>query len=269
VTIPPLARFIALGCLLFAAERTTTARTDTPEALTLSTATQRLLAAEVEDRLGRPAQSDEIDQAIQTWEDTSLLVADAQALGLDRGDPIVRRRLAQKMRYLIDDAAERTPPTAADLEAHLAAHPDRFLIPTRVALTHRFFDRGVRGADLDTSARAALSDLNEGHDAQGDAHAIGETLPLQTKRQLADSLGATFARAVVEAPLARWSGPYPSARGLHLVRVTERVAARPARLDEMRGRVEASWRQARRLSSAVSQLDALRRRHDLPARGAP
>ncbi|MDP6945110.1 MAG: peptidylprolyl isomerase [Myxococcota bacterium] len=271
MTTPPLLRFAALGCLLFAAERFN-APTG-PEAsvvpVVLSAGMEQLVLGEVRDRLGRPPTAEEAAGALRHWEEESLLVADAKTLGLDVGDPIVRRRLAQKMRYLLDDAISTRPPTEADLEAHLAAHPERFQVPVRLALEHRFFDRGARGAALDTDARAALEGLRSGRDAPGDPHTVGPEVALGTQRQLADALGAPFARAVVEAPEGQWSGPYPSSRGLHLVRVTQREAARTARLEEMRSRVEAAWRLAERKANSRGQIDRLRDRHDLPPRRRP
>ena len=146
MTIPPLLRFAALGSLLFAADRLS-APTE-PEAsavpIVLSAGMEHLVLGEVRDRLGRPPTAEEAKGALRSWEEESLLVADARTLGLDAADPIVRRRLAQKMRYLLDDAIATGAPTEADLEAHLAAHPDRFQVPARLALEHRFFDRGAR-----------------------------------------------------------------------------------------------------------------------------
>jgi len=269
--VPPLARFIALGGLLFAIDRASTPEPSigADHAIELSPATQRLLLDETRDRLGRQPTAAEIDQALRSWEDTSLLVADARALGLDRGDPIVRRRLVAKMRYLLDDATPLRAPTADELQAHLAANQDRFQVPIRLALEQRFFDRGVRGAALDSDARAALAILTTGAEEPGDPHRIGASVPLQTRRQLADIFGGPFARSVVEAPVDVWSGPHASSRGLHLVRVTEHQPARPARLDELRRQVEASWRHGERKAGSRAQIDALRTRHGLAVRGAP
>jgi hypothetical protein len=58
---------------------------------------------------------------------------------------------------------------------------------------------------------------------------------------LALGLGAPFAGAVVAAPVGKWSGPFASAFGWHLVRVVERRAARPARLDEVRPAVAEAY----------------------------
>jgi len=269
VTVPPLLRFVLAGAVLFGAEQLVTAPPDGPgePTVALSPAMQQLILGEVRDRLGRPPNAQETSDALRSWEEESLLVADARALGLDQGDPIVRRRLAKKMRYLIEDATPPRAPTRADLEAHLTAHPDRFQIPARLAFEHRFFDRGARGAALDTDARQGLQALRSGQDVAGDPHRVSPTVPLQTKRQVAEALGAPFARAVMDAPQGEWSGPFPSARGLHLVRIARLEASRTALLDEMTERIEVGWRRAQRKAAYRRQLDRLRVRHGLPPRG--
>jgi hypothetical protein len=55
-----------------------------------------------------------------------MAVREARALGLDRDDAIIRRRLAQKVEFLADDLGSLPEPDDAALAAHLAAHPDRF-----------------------------------------------------------------------------------------------------------------------------------------------
>ena len=50
--------------------------------------------------------------------------ADHGCVGLDVGDPIVRRRLVQKMEFFLEDVAPPRAPSDAELRA-LAAHPFR------------------------------------------------------------------------------------------------------------------------------------------------
>ena len=51
---------------------------------------------------------------------------EALALGLDKDDSIVRRRLQQKMEFVSDDVAAQAAPTDAELNAYLLAHLDTF-----------------------------------------------------------------------------------------------------------------------------------------------
>jgi peptidyl-prolyl cis-trans isomerase C len=235
----------------------------------LSTATQRLLLNEAQETLDRALSDGEIDQALREWEEETLLVEDARRLGLDRDDPIVRRRLAEKMRYLLEDAATTPAPSDEALTEHLTHHPAQFMLPAEVALDQRFFSRARRGAGMDADARAALLDLLAGRPNPGDPHPLGESLPMQTERALARRLGPAFARHALEAPLGSWSGPITSPTGLHVMRINAHQPSRRAALDEQRPHIEASWRERQREQRLRAQMDALRRRRGLPRRRAP
>ena len=159
---------------------------------------------------------DERDQLFTRWEDETLLVMDARRLGLDHDDPIVRRRLEEKMRYLLEDAASSGAASDDALRAHLSAYPERFMLPERVSLEQRFFSRAARGAHLDADAQAALSMLRAGEDAEGDKHPLGDAITLSTESAVRRSLGRVVAARLGELEVERWSGPFASRAGLHL-----------------------------------------------------
>ena len=52
-------------------------------------------------------------------------------MGLDRDDTVIRRRLRQKLEFLVEDARDAAPPTDAELQAWLDAHPET--LPARAA----------------------------------------------------------------------------------------------------------------------------------------
>jgi len=55
-------------------------------------------------------------------------------MGLDRDDAIIRRRLRQKLEFLVEDAVDQVAPTDAQLQAWLEKHTDTFTAEPRVAL---------------------------------------------------------------------------------------------------------------------------------------
>ena len=70
-----------------------------------------------------------------------LLAREAREMGLDENDTIVRRRLAQKVEFLVQDTARLAEPTEDDLRRFYAAHPERFSEEARVSFTHVYFSR--------------------------------------------------------------------------------------------------------------------------------
>lgn len=60
-----------------------------------------------------------------------VLYREGLALGLDKNDTIIRRRLAQKMEFLFEDLAIQGKPTEEDLKAYFDRNKDKYLLPAR------------------------------------------------------------------------------------------------------------------------------------------
>ena len=66
-------------------------------------------------------------------------------MGLDRDDTIVRRRLRQKLEFLIPDLASHgAPPTEQELQAYLERHADKYHSEPAVSFEQLFFNRERR-----------------------------------------------------------------------------------------------------------------------------
>jgi len=74
-----------------------------------------------------------------------ILYREAVAMGLDRDDTVIRRRLAQKLEFLSQDLISPQPPTQEELQAYFKAHMDRYQTPDLITMTHVFFDPDKRG----------------------------------------------------------------------------------------------------------------------------
>lgn len=198
----------------------------------------------------RPPDTDELKGLIDDHVKEEVLVRQALALGLDREDAVVRRRLRQKMEFLNTADAEALEPTDAELETYLAINADAFRVNGMLAFEQVFLNPQRRGdrAEQDAASilEALLSDPAADRSLLGDATLLPPELPLSDSVSIAQTFGPDFAEALDEAPLGRWGGPVASGFGLHLVRVTERVPDRMPSLDEARDAVAREWTNARR-----------------------
>lgn len=254
----PLLHFVALGALLFALDR---ARGDAEEdaPLVISDAFVAGLRHESVRSTGAPI--DDEDALLRGFLREEALVREGERLGLAEGDVIVRRRLAQKMEFLLRSTAPIEPPSDAQLFAYLRAHPGRYRLPAQVRYRHVFFDRRTR-ADAHEDARAALEALQRAPDVprpetHGDLFLAGYVFPDADPRRIETDFGADFAAALRDAPLNTWTGPVESALGVHLVRVEARRGSEEPALADVHARVSADWEDARRdeaLEAAVREL---------------
>ena len=75
-----------------------------------------------------------LDQAIRSWLDEEILVREARRLRLVDDDPIIRRRLAQVMRFYLAESTPIKAPTKDELQRFMLANPERYTRPA-----HRSF----------------------------------------------------------------------------------------------------------------------------------
>ena len=193
-----------------------------------------------------------------------VLYREGLALGLDRDDPVIRRRVGQKIEFIADGAAPEAP-SDAELEAWLAAHLADYAVEPRYGLRQVYFDPGRRGASLEADLAAAREALVAGADpeaaALGDATLLPATLEGASTSAVARVFGPDFAEALAALPVGSWQGPVRSGYGLHLVQLTGRAELRAPSLDEVRPQVERDFLHARSIEAGQAFYEKLRARY--------
>jgi parvulin-like peptidyl-prolyl isomerase len=187
-----------------------------------------------------------------------IATREATAMGLDRDDTIIRRRLRQKMEFLVEDAVDQVPPTDAELEAWMERHPEAFRAEPRVALRQVYVSTERHGTAARADAERLLARLRAAGagartDALGDPSMLPAELPLGPLSEVTRAFGTDFAGKVDALAPGQWQGPLESPYGLHLVLVVQRVAAARPSLAEVRPLVEREFTAERRRA----QLEAL------------
>ena len=192
-----------------------------------------------------------------------VLYREALALGLDREDSIVRRRLAQKMEFLTGDLAQAAPPDEAVLQQFFAGRAAQYAKPDRVSFRHVFFSTQKHGVQAEAAARVALTTLTQGasEESVGDGFLHGFAFAEQTCDDLTALFGGGFATQVAAAPEGVWSGPLTSSYGLHAVQVIARTAGQPVTLDTVRERVLRDYLEDQRLRANQTLVDQLQQRY--------
>lgn len=216
----------------------------------------------------RPPTEEELQGLIDEFVREEVYYREALAMGLDRDDTIVRRRLQQKLEFITDDLVDAYDPTEEQLAAYLAEHPDVFRVPPRLSFRQIYFNLDRRGEQAVRDAETLLARLNEAK-SDVDTTALGDSLMLPgdydliSEPEVARLLGHEFASAVVDLPVGRWSGPVQSGFGLHLVLILEHQAGRLPELDEVRKMVDREWRTARRKEATEGFYQGLRKRYEI------
>jgi hypothetical protein len=246
----PLLHFLLLGAAIFAAYGLLSKGTgNDPGRIVV---TQGQLAALGEGFIRtwqRPPTPEEMQGLIRERVHEEVYYREALALGLDKDDLIIRRRLRQKMEFVSHDLAAPAEPGDAQLQAYLDAHAASFATEPRFSFRQVYLDPQRRGAHLARDAERLLAGLNLAG-TKASLVSLGDSLLLEhefdnaSARDVGNLFGEKFAAALGRLPLGQWQGPVESGYGMHVVFLSERTDGRLPALDDVRAAVR------RELSSA-------------------
>jgi hypothetical protein len=233
----PLLHFVAIGALLFGVYAWINRGAAAPDEIVVSRGQIEALRAQFARTWQRDPTVAELDGLIDGWVRDEILYREGRALGFDADDPVIRRRVAQKVEFLAD---ELTPvaPTDADLQAWLDNHAENYRIEPRFTFQQIYFDPSRRRERLDADVATAQRALTAGRSVSGDATLLPRALENVARAEVVRTFGEDFAAALDDLAIDEWSAPLESGYGVHLVRVTAREDGRAATLEEARAAVE-------------------------------
>ena len=190
----------------------------------------------------------------------------ALALGLDKDDTIIRKRLNQKLELMSDDLAGIIVPTDEDLHQFMETHAESFRTKTRIAFRHVYLNVYQRGNSVEDEAARLLALLTDeanksDPDTLGDSLMLPGTFDLSPVSEIAKMFGKPFSLELVNSKPGQWIGPVQSGYGLHLILVTEHIAGKIPRLDKIRETVEWEWSAVHRKKLKDNIYNELRRRY--------
>jgi parvulin-like peptidyl-prolyl isomerase len=219
---------------------------------------------------------EEIAQVVDAYVDEEVLYRQAKALGLEGSDNVIRQRMIQKMKFLLQDAASTgKPPDDTALDVYFRKNIDAYEIQPWATFTHVFFDsekRGVEGARM--AAEAALEKLNAESAGFNDATAMGDSFPFlrnyvdRTFEYIASHFGYEFVAELEQAQPSetRWQGPFQSVYGWHVVMLTESAERTYPTLDEVRDDVERDYETERTNAALAKLTESIRNEYTVEVR---
>jgi peptidyl-prolyl cis-trans isomerase C len=268
----PLVHFLMLGAALFAISRIVkpaTDRTGPSRQIVLSLDELRQIQVGFAAQWQRPPNEREMLALLENRIKEEILYREALAMGLDKDDTIVRRRMAQKMEFLAEDVSTAREPTTEELKAWFAKNTALFTQPARVTFRHLYFSPDRRGKSAWSDATAALGKLAGKPAGWAGAAAIGDPFMFQnyladrTPEQIAKDFGPPFAKALfVEKPGA-WSGPIESGYGWHVVFVDSLTPERAPSFEEIEPDVKTAWLARRKAEAWDEAYRKMRAKYEL------
>lgn len=219
---------------------------------------------------GRPPPTrEQLQSLLESKIREEILYRQALALGLDKDDTIIKRRLAQKMDFLAEDVSALREPTSADLKAWFEKNAERFALPPRASFRHLYFSPDKRGAQARVDAEQALANLSGATANDSAAAGLADRFMFQeyyadrSPEQLAKEFGPKFTRALFQLRHDVWEGPIESGYGWHLIWIDSVTSSRVPTFEEIEPKVKSEWLDEQRAESKHKMFETLRARYEV------
>jgi parvulin-like peptidyl-prolyl isomerase len=204
-----------------------------------------------------------------------ILYREALAMGLDKDDEIVKRRMAQKMQFLAEDVAAAREPTPAELRSWFEKNAAKFAQPPRLSFRHLYFSPDRRGARARDDAEQALVKLaGQPVDATiasslADPFMFQEYYRDRAPDYLGKEFGPQFALAVATLVPGSWQGPIESGFGWHLVFVDTVIPGRVPAFEEIEPDVKTAWLGEQKEQAWIKAYAEMRAQYTVSIPGPP
>jgi len=259
----PLLHFLLIGAVVFVLGRGWGTDVGAANIVVDRAAIDQLVGA-YEGQFGVKPNLQQLKSLIDRHVDDEILYREGLALGVDRDDEIVRRRIVQKMRFLTEDRTVVAEPDKAAVREFYKANPDRYTAPATITFSHVFFSADIPGAEQ--RATAAMAELVKSGvpraPDRGDAFPGPQDFtgfdPAYASREFGQS---ALSDRLAGLPVHAWSGPLKSGYGWHLVYVDQVQPAQRLPFEQVEARVQQDLVDDRRHRLNAGAMAALRRKY--------
>ena len=221
----------------------------------------------------RKPNKQELEGLVRAHLKEEILYREALAMGLEKDDTIVRRRLAQKVEFLITDVTVPSEVADKELLTFYEKNTQRYTRAAKLSFRHIYFNPDIRGERMMDEANVTLHTLQSTNaglnvpDTYGDRYMLPLQYELTSEQEVARAFGRDFAEQLVQLEPGSWQGPVRSGYGVHLVYIKQRVASSVYPFNEVRERVKNDYLFDLRQTRNEEVLEKLKARYEIIVEG--
>ena len=266
----PLVHFLLLGLMLFLLYAVLGGG-GADKSIRVDNKTVAALTAQFQLTWQRPPTTAERNALIESYVREEIFYREGLALGLDRDDSQIKKRVRQKFEVYAEESEPSEPPTDAQLQAWLTAHAAIYAEPAIVTFRQVLIDPGRHGSRTDAAVEIIRAKLLAGANpaSLGDSQMLPPRIDLMPLDLVARDFGNPVAKALSDMARGKWQGPVRSGYGLHLIFLEARVPGRMPLLEEVRTAVVRDWEADRRKRSVDAHYRNLRQGYDVQMTANP
>ena len=182
----------------------------------------------------------EINNAIHNFVLNEAYTREAKALGLDKNDNAIRKRLRQKMEYMLEDMSVLNEPSDQDLKAYYQQNTDRYKTLASYTFEQVYISSEKSPERLKAVIDEQLLKIANGGQPQGDSSMLAKNNKL-LEPLVERKFGEPIVIALQEAGVNEWAGPVRSSLGYHFILLKERVPAKVKAFETVVSEVKKDW----------------------------
>jgi len=228
--------------------------------VTLSISQKEKLSQSFEREWGRRPKPEELKLLLDEAFLEEMLIDEALALNMERHDATIRKRLLEKMRFILANTQSLEEPNETDLRNYYQTHREDYRNPQSVHFFHIY-------APLEQEAALAkmikLLDTNDTPPEKafqyGEKFTLGNEIGPMDIETLEKLFGNYFSRKLIRLRSGIWQGPIRSKKGVHAVYLLDKKAGSYIPFEEVEDRVYQDMLQERRREMVMHALGKIRR----------
>lgn len=199
-----------------------------------------------------------IDQAVND----EILFREAWRLQLYVGDAVVKKRMIQKMKFLLEEGSATSDVSEEALKAYFQQHKDVFPGGKKVDIYHVLFADSV-------SAKSHLEQLKENGGVPPEstegivAFPLGNAFSQLSEQDIAKYFGTDFYENIKLTELNRWQGPIKSRYGFHIVKLDNLSNAKKVVFADVRENIRNRVIEENRVASRREAIAEIKQRYQI------
>ena len=238
----PLLHFVIIGAALFVLYTIMNPESMTSEKrIVVDDGRITNMVAVFERTWHRQPSREELQGLIDNYILEEIYYRQALAMGIDENDPVIRRRLRQKMEFFTSEAGARLAPEDVELEQYLQAHVDKYKTDNRYSFEQLYLSSDRSADQLEKLLQQTAQKLTRGEMADTDRTLLPGKFVTVTAFEVNRTFGDDFAKKLDSLPIGEWSTPLQSGLGFHFVKLSERQAGQLPPLAQVRDKLLRDW----------------------------
>lgn len=275
----PLPWFLLIGLLIFLFDGWLADRNNQKYKIQITEGQVQSLVSKWQAQMGRSPSTRELQGLMEDQVNQEILYREALKLNLEENDTIIRRRLAQKMTFLMEDTLTNLQITDEILQTYFDTHREKYRDPDRLTFVHVYYNNSEDGSlkrvneglvrlnsiSKSSISKASVSDPNAADpNRMGDPFMLRRSYENSAKPEIARLFGSQFANSLASlSPGGQWQGPLESSYGHHLVLLKHKNESNIPELSQIRAKVLADYEAAERMRVNEENYQELRANYEV------